>query len=204
MLSTLANIAHICCWDRNGEEGQSRAQELRAEPGCASSSKRSAICSRDKTTGESHWNPPTLHPWVDGREKKHVWLQRIHELWGHWGGGNFWGETNVYSVLLFKAHPSVHTGQPRLPTRLGRETVLPKDLLGNNGRKYGLGERHGWGGCGERMWAGRCWGSGCEKLHTAAGPSFLPPRSAVSTTSRQIVGAVSRPSPSRELPGQLN
>lgn len=61
-------------------------------------------------------------------------------VWGHWGGGNFWGEANVYSVLLFKAHSSMHAGWPRLPTRLGRETVLPKELLGNNGRKYGYGE----------------------------------------------------------------
>lgn len=122
---------------------------------------------------------------------------------GALGRGNFWGEANVYSLLLFKAHPSVHTGQPRLPTRLGRETVLPEELLGNNGRKYGLGEWLGWGGCGERMWAGRCWGSRCEKRHTAAGPSFLPPGCAVSTAPREIVSATSRSSPSRELPEQL-
>lgn len=58
----------------------------------------------------------------------------------HGYGGTGEGEANVYSVLPFKAHPSVHTEGPRLPTRLRMETVVPKELLKNNGRKYRFGE----------------------------------------------------------------
>lgn len=105
MLSTLANIADIQHLERKGEEGNSRAQELSTESGCVGSSNRSTICSRDKMTWESLWNPPTLHPWVNGHENKDIWWQCMHGC-----GGTGEGETSEekQTFILFCCLKPIH------------------------------------------------------------------------------------------------
>lgn len=85
----------------------------------------------------------------------------------------------------------------------GKGDCIAQGVAGEQWKEIWLWRMTKRGSCGERMWAGWCWESGCEKMHAAAGSSFLPPGFALSTTTRKIVRAVSRPSPSRELPERL-
>lgn len=74
-------------------------------------------------TWESLWKPPTLHPWVDGHEKKDIWLQCVHGC-GSTGEGEPSEEKQMF--ILFCCLKLIH-----------RFTLDGQDCLrGWEGRQY--------------------------------------------------------------------